>query len=243
MPKRLKLQRRGKGGPRYTAPNYGVKSEYITYTNEQKNDCIKGQVVELRKISNRNSIIAVVRFLINGKEFDENIIAAEGLMVGQDIKYGKKADIEVGNVAPLSEIPEGCPIFNIENEPGSGGEFVRGSGVYAILVTKDEKNAYVKLPSGKTKPFGLEVRATIGCSAGGGRTEKPFVKAGAKHFAMKGKKRMWPIVRGVAMNASDHPHGGEQHHVGKSKSVGRNRPAGRKVGAIASSRTGRRKKN
>jgi large subunit ribosomal protein L2 len=89
----------------------------------------------------------------------------------------------------------------------------------------------------------LNSRATIGNVSCGGRTEKPFVKAGNKFHAMRAKRKFYPWVRGVAMNAVDHPFGGAQHHPGKSKSTSRNAPPGRKVGAIASTRTGRRKKN
>lgn len=243
MPGRLKTQRRGRGTPKYTASNKGIRCTYVNYTDEQKTDVLLGEVVDLKKTTARNSIVAIERFLIDGRETDTQVIAAEGLSIGQRIQYGNNAEIAIGNVLPLTKIPEGCPVFNIEKEMGDGGTFVKEGGVYAILVTKDKKNAYIKLPSGKTKPFKLGVRATIGCSACGGRTEKPFIKAGTKFFAMKRKKKMWPIVRGVAMNAAYHPHGGEQHHVGKSKSVSRHASPGRKVGAIASKRTGRKKKN
>ena len=87
----------------------------------------------------------------------------------------------------------------------------------------------------------LDARATIGVIAGGGRKTKPFVTAGAKFKSNESKKK-YPIVRGVAMNAVDHPFGGYQHHVGHSKSTSRHAPPGRKVGAIASKRTGRKKK-
>ena len=111
-----------------------------------------------------------------------------------------------------------------------------------MLITKDAKKATVKLPSKKLVNLPLNVRATIGNVSCGGRGEKPFVKAGNKFHAMKAKKKLYPRVRGVAMNALDHPFGGAQHHPGKSKSTARNAPPGRKVGSIASKRTGRRKK-
>ena len=85
-------------------------------------------------------------------------------------------------------------------------------------------------------------RATIGVVAGGGRKEKPFVKAGKKYHAMKAKAIKWPRVRGVAMNAVDHPFGGGRHqHTGKPTTVSRRMPPGRKVGHIAARRTGVRK--
>lgn len=109
-------------------------------------------------------------------------------------------------------------------------------------MAKDNKNATIKMPSGNMIKLPLDVRATIGNVSCGGRQDKPMVKAGNKFYAMKAKKKMWPRVRGVKMNAVDHPFGGASHHPGKSKSTSRNAPPGRKVGAIASTRTGRRKK-
>jgi large subunit ribosomal protein L2 len=111
-----------------------------------------------------------------------------------------------------------------------------------LIVSKDKNRAFIKMPSGKSVTLDLRGRATIGCVSCGGRGEKPFIKAGRKHHAMKAKKRQWPRVRGVAMNPVDHPFGGAQHHAGKSKSTSRHAHAGRKVGAIASKRTGRKKK-
>ena len=85
-----------------------------------------------------------------------------------------------------------------------------------------------------------ECRATIGVVAGGGRTEKPFVKAGNKHHKLTARGTKYPRVRGIAMNAVDHPFGGGgRQHPGKPKSISRDAPPGRKVGDIASKRTGR----
>ena len=239
MGRNLRQQRRGKGSPVYLAKHKGILASYIPI-GEQQDSVLKGQVIDLIKESGRNSIIAMVQFDDGSTNY---VVAPEGLSVGQAVQYGKRAEIAVGNVLPLGQIPEGCPIFNIEGRPGDGGRFVRGTGNYALLVSKDSRCAYVKLPSGKTKEFGFASRAMIGCVAGGGRTEKPRLKAGSAYHFMRAKNRHYPGLRGVAMNAQDHPFGGSQHHAGKSKSTSRNAPPGRKVGAIASSRTGRRKKN
>ena len=200
---------------------------------------LQGQVIDLVKESGRNSVLALISFEDGSTNY---IVAAEGLSVGQNIAFGKNASVAIGNVLPLERIPEGCPIFDIEIVPGDGGKLVKGSGVYALLVTKGKKAAHVKLPSGKTVELNLASRATIGCSAGGGRKEKPMLKAGTKFHLMASKSRSYLSARGVAKNAVDHPFGGSQHHAGKSKSTARNAPPGRKVGNIASKRTGRRKK-
>ncbi len=239
MGSRLKHQRRGKGTSTFRAKARGVKSSYVSYGNEQKEDVLAGQVVELVKETGRNNVLSGILFENSAFEY---VVAPEGLIVGQEVLYGKNAGIGIGNVLPLSNIPEGCPIFNIEKTPGDGGKFVKGSGGYALLVSKDSKRAYVKLPSGKSKPINSRSRATVGCVAGGGRPEKPFVKAGNKWRKMKAKSRPYPINRGVAMNPNAHPFGGSQHHAGKSKSTSRHAHPGRKVGNIASRRTGRRKK-
>lgn len=236
MGKRLYSQRRGRGTNTFKAKLKGINSQYLA----QNEELMKGEVIDLKKETGRNAIIAQIKF-DNGTQ--EEIIAAEGIYIGQKIQQGPGAEISIGNILNLSDLPEGCPIFNIEKVQGDGGSLVRSSGSYALLITKDKKKATIKMPSGKILTLPLSVRATIGNASAGGKGEKPFTKAGTKFFAMKAKKKFWPIMRGVAMNAVDHPFGGAQHHAGKSKSTSRNAPKGRKVGAIASKRTGRRKKN
>lgn len=239
MGRSLWSQRRGKGSPTFQAKLFGTRSSYSAPDAVERQEIVWGEVEELYKESGRNSIIAHIR-LGSGKE--QFVVAAEGLAVGRKIQQGSQAGIEIGNVLFLKGIPEGCPIFNIEKTPGDGGKLARSTGTYGFIVTKDQRRAFVRLSSGKTIELPLESRATIGNVAGGGRKEKPFVKAGNRFYALKAKKIKYPTVRGVAMNAVDHPFGGAQHHPGKSKSTARNAPPGRKVGAIASSRTGRKKK-
>jgi large subunit ribosomal protein L2 len=114
--------------------------------------------------------------------------------------------------------------------------------VHATLITHDRDAAVVQLPSGEVKRLSPRCRATIGVVAGGGRTEKPLVKAGKQYHKQRARGTKWPRVRGVAMNAVDHPFGGGgRQHPGRPKSVSRNAPPGRKVGDISSRRTGRGK--
>jgi large subunit ribosomal protein L2 len=236
MGKRLYSQRRGRGTNTFKAKLKGIDSKYIA----QSNDLLKGEIIDLIKETGRNAIIAKIRFN-NGEE--EEVIAPEGVYIGQQIQQGPNADIAIGNVAPLADLPEGCPVFNVEKVVGDGGALIKSPGIYGLVLSKDKKKASIKMPSGKLMNFPLTVRAMIGNASCGGKREKPFIKAGTKYHAMKAKKKFWPTVRGVAMNALDHPFGGAQHHPGKSKSTARNAPSGRKVGSIASKRTGRRKKN
>jgi large subunit ribosomal protein L2 len=237
MGKRLISQRRGRGTHTFKAKLRGIKSQYFNI--EKETEVKKGEITDLIKDTGRNAIMAEISF---NDGTIQNVVAAEGLFLGQRIEQGKGASISIGNITEIGDLPEGCPVFNIEKVRGDGGAAVKTSGSYGLLLTKDSKKAIIKLPSGKLLNLPLNVRATIGNVSCGGRMEKPFIKAGNKFFAMKSKRKMYPRVRGVAMNALDHPFGGAQHHPGKSKSTARNAPPGRKVGSVASSRTGRRKK-
>ena len=106
--------------------------------------------------------------------------APEGMHTGQFIFQGKKAKIAIGNVLPLSEIPEGTSICNIESAAGDRGTMVRASGNYAIVVSHDQDKGVtrIRLPSGSKKTLINKCRAMIGIVAGGGRTDKPMLKAG-----------------------------------------------------------------
>jgi len=121
-------------------------------------------------------------------------------------------------------------------------EFARASGNYATVIShdSDKGKTRVRLPSGAKKSIPSTARATIGIVAGGGRIDKPMLKAGRAYWKYKAKRNSWPKVRGVAMNPVDHPHGGGNHqHVGHPTTVRRDAPAGQKVGLIAARRTGR----
>ena len=198
---------------------------------------LAGEVVDVEHDPARSAPVARVEF----EDDDQRLVlASEGVGVGDTLEIGISANIEPGNTLPLAEIPEGVPVCNVERQPGDGGKFARASGVNADLVTHERDAAIVQLPSGEMKRLSPDCRATIGVVAGGGRTEKPFVKAGNKHHKMKARGTKWPRVRGVAMNAVDHPFGGGgRQHPGRPKSVSRDAAPGRKVGDIASKRTGR----
>jgi len=156
---------------------------------------------------------------------------------------GKDVELKIGNILPLKSIPEGTSIYNIESQPGDGGKFVRASGAFAKIITKMENGIVVELPSSKRKTFTPECRAMVGIVAGAGRTEKPFLKAGTRFYAMKSKNKFWPQVSGTSMNSVNHPFGGSSSHAkGIPTQASRNAPPGRKVGKIAPKRTGRHKR-
>jgi large subunit ribosomal protein L2 len=200
-------------------------------------DIVTGEVVGIEHDPARSAPVADVQYDDGDRRL---VLAPEGITVGDEIQIGVSASIEPGNTMPLAEIPEGVPVCNVEANPGDGGKYARASGVNATLLTHDRSVAVVQLPSGEMKRLDPQCRATIGVVAGGGRTEKPVLKAGKKYHKVKSRGTVWPRVRGVAMNAVDHPFGGGgRQHPGKPKSISRDAPPGRKVGDIASKRTGR----
>ncbi|CAN6855513.1 unnamed protein product, partial [Brassica oleracea] len=132
---------------------------------------------------------------------------------------GKKATRVVGNVLPLRAIPEGAVVCNVEHHVGDRGVLARASGDYAIVISHNPDNdtTRIKLPSGSKKIVPSGCRAMIGQVAGGGRTEKPMLKAGNAY----------------------HKYRGNHQHIGHASTVRRDAPPGQKVGLIAARRTGR----
>merc|ERR1711943_115936 len=168
-------------------------------------------------------------------------IAAEGMYAGMPVYCGRKATLSVGNILPVSAMPEGTIVCNVEGKKGDRGIFARCSGSYATIVghTEDTNRTKVKLPSGAKKSIPSDARAMIGIVAGGGRIDKPVLKAGNSYHKYKAKRHSWPTTRGVCMNPVDHPHGGGNHqHIGHPSTVSRYAPPGQKVGLIAARRTG-----
>ncbi|MEM1538679.1 MAG: 50S ribosomal protein L2 [Candidatus Nezhaarchaeales archaeon] len=239
MGKRLIVQRRGRGGSVFKAPVWrrvgDVRYPQITRIPTTKTI---GKVLALIHDPGRGAPVALIK-LEGGEEF--LTIAPEGLTVGQEIEIGPEATPVVGNIIPLGKIPEGTHICNVEVKPGDGGKLIRTSGSYGIVMVQAPDKTIVQLPSGELKPLPKLSRATIGVVAGGGRTEKPLLKAGAKYHLAKAKSWKYPTVRGKAMGAYAHPHGGGSHPTG-GRPVSRRAPPGAKVGHIAPKRTGRRKR-
>jgi large subunit ribosomal protein L8e len=161
---------------------------------------------------------------------------------GQYIYCGQKAALSVGNVLPLNKIPEGTLISNIEQNIGDKGHLGRATGCYAIVVghASDGSKTRVKLPSGSRKTLKGDNRATVGIVAGGGRTDKPILKASTSMYKHKCRRSVWPRIRGVCMNPVEHPNGGGNHqHIGHPSTIGRKSVPGQKCGLIAARRSGR----
>ncbi len=241
MGTRLTTQKRGKGSPSYKTPGHRF------FGNVQYPDSVGiGQVLGFTHDAGRTPLLAEI-LMEDGSTVVHNI-AAEGLKVGDKVEFAKAAAKEgeqrlvaSGSVLPLSDIPDGSLVFNLEFTPRDGGKIARSSGGFASVVARDEETGQVsvRLASREVKKLSPQCRATIGVACGGGRLEKPFKKAGNKRAAMRARNRLYPHVRGTAMSAYDHPHGGRG--FGKSTTISRDTPPGRKVGLIAARRSGRSK--
>ena len=170
------------------------------------------KVIGIEYDPNRTSYIALLENEEGKKSY---IVAPVGLTDGDVVTAGADADIKVGNVLPLSAIPVGTIIHNIELYPGKGAQLVRSAGAFAQLMAKENGSAQVRLPSGEVRIVRLECKATIGQV---GNLEHETIKLGkAGKTRHKGIR---PTVRGSVMNPCDHPHGGGE---GKSP-VGRPGP-------------------
>ena len=199
---------------------------------------IKGVVKDIVHDPGRGAPLAKVVFRdpYKYKLRTEYFVASEGMHTGQHIFCGRKAQITVGNILPLNAMPEGSLVCNVEQYAGDRGAFAKTSGSYAIIVSQsDEDNkTKLKLPSGVKKTVSGNARAMLGIVAGGGRIDKPVLKAGNQYHKYKAKRHVWPRSKGVCMNPVEHPFGGgNQQHLGKPSTVRRDIPHGRKVGLIA----------
>ena len=241
MGKRILVRRRGRGDI-FQAPTHRriAAVSYPILAEEEKRRIMSGIVKKLMHEPGRGTPLALMS-LENGKEF--YVAAPEGLGLNQKISIGESS-VEIGNILPLGKIPEGTTICNVEGRPGDGGKIERSSGAYVTLVAHTPRGTEIVLPSKRSLYLNDNCMAMVGVIAGGGRADKPFLKAGTKWRLMRIRGRRWPKVKGTSMVSASHPHGGGRHrHEGKPTTVSRNAPPGRKVGLIAARQTGRAAKN
>jgi len=203
----------------------------------------KGLVREIIHDPGRGAPLARVTFrnAYKYKLDKELMVAVEGLYAGQFVYSGKGAQLAIGNTLPVGKMPDGTVCCMVEDKYADRGTLGRASGTACIVVghSEDGSKTMVKLPSGARKRLVSGSRGIVGVVAGGGRLEKPVLKAGNNFHKFKRKRNNWPRVRGVAMNPVEHPHGGGNHqHVGHPTTTARNAPPGQKVGLIAARRTG-----
>ena len=184
----------------------GSRRKYRIIDFKRRKDGIPATVVSIEYDPNRTANIALISYVDGEKAY---ILAPEGLKVGQKVMNGADAEVRVGNCLPLSQIPVGTQIHNIELHPGKGGQMVRSAGNSAQLMAKEGKYATLRLPSGEMRMVPLECRASIGVVGNGDHNLINIGKAGrTRHMGIR------PTVRGSVMNPNDHPHGGGEGKTG-----------------------------
>jgi len=243
MGKPIRVQRKGRGSVYSSVNAHRVgASRMRPYDLTERHAQIRGIVKKIMHDPGRGAPVALIRFKNPIKYCKQEITMAapEGMYTGQYVRCGRKAPLAVGNILPVGQCPEGTLICNLESRPGDRGSYIRASGaVGSVIAQTATGKTVVRLPSGQKKVIKSVCRAMVGVIAGGGRPEKPIMKAGRAYWRAKAKRNVWPRVRGVAMNPVEHPHGGGNHqHVGKPTTIARLKTAGRKVGLIAARRTG-----
>ncbi len=190
----------------------GVRRKYRIIDFKRNKDDIEAVVKTIEYDPNRSANIALVTYKDGEKRY---ILACEDLKIGQVIQSGENADIKVGNALPLSKIPVGTFVHNVELKPGKGGQIARSAGTSVQILGREEKYVLLRLQSGEMRKVLATCRATIGVV---GNSQHELVVLGkAGRVRLMGVK---PHVRGTAMNPVDHPHGGGEGRT----PIGRKQP-------------------
>ncbi len=237
MGKSLIQQARGKGGPVYRSLSFRFKGD--SKMRPPQAQLLEGTIIDFVHCPGHSAPMAEIQYA-DGQTC--LLLAPEGVKVGDKVAMGQGAAIEPGNVLALNDIPEGTPVYNVELQPGDGGRFCRSSGVFARVIAKTPEYVTLLLPSKKLKNLPAKCRAMIGMVAGGGRVEKPFLKAGTRHHKARARNKRYPRQSAAAQNAVDHPFGNKRtSRKAKQRPVGHHAPPGRKAGKMWPRRTGRKK--
>ena len=184
----------------------GNRRKYRLVDFKRKKDGIAAKVIGIEYDPNRTANIALICYADGEKAY---ILAPAGLKVGMKVMSGAEAEVRPGNCLPLSAIPVGTMVHNIELYPGKGGQLVRSAGMSAQLMAKEGKYATLRLPSGEMRMVPINCRATVGVIGNGDHSLINIGKAGRKrHMGIR------PTVRGSVMNPNDHPHGGGEGKTG-----------------------------
>ena len=182
------------------AKGAGHKKRYRIIDFHRNKIDIKAKVERIEYDPNRSSHIALIKYDDNTRSY---IICPQNIKVGDDIVSGNKKEMKIGNCMPLSDIPPGTQVHNVELVEGGGGKLARSAGSAVTLSGFDDEYAIIKLSSGETRKVRRACKATIGTVSNPDQKNIKIGKAGRNRW--KGKR---PSVRGVAMNPVDHPHGG-----------------------------------
>lgn len=184
----------------------GTRPKYRLIDYRRDKDGIPAKVSAIEYDPNRSARIALLSYADGEKRY---ILAPLGVRVGDTLTSGASAEVKPGNTLPISNIPLGTLIHNVELQKGKGGQLVRSAGVAAQLMAKEGKYAQVRLPSGEVRYISIECNATVG--------QIGNVEWGTLKIGKAGRRRHmgWrPSVRGIAMTPRDHPHGGGEGKSG-----------------------------
>ena len=184
----------------------GNKKKYRIIDFKRRKDDVPATVKSIEYDPNRTANIALICYADGEKAY---ILAPEGLKVGMKVMSGAAAEVRPGNCLPLSEIPVGTMVHNVELHAGKGGQLVRAAGNGAQLMAKEGKYATLRLPSGEMRMVPINCRASIGVVGNGEHSLINIGKAGRKR-----NMGIRPTVRGSVMNPNDHPHGGGEGKTG-----------------------------
>lgn len=190
----------------------GHKRRYRIIDFKRDKHSVPAKVVSIEYDPNRTARIALLQYVDGEKRY---ILAPLGIRVGDVLSSGTDAEVKVGNAMPLSHVPLGMQVHNLELVPGKGAQMVRSAGGSASVISREGKFARVRLPSGEIRLFRVNCMATIGQLGNLEHEGITIGKAGRSRWM--GRR---PKVRGVAMNPVDHPHGG-----GEGKSSGGRHPS------------------
>ncbi len=178
----------------------GHKKRFRVIDFRREKAGIPAKVASVEYDPNRSANIALLHYADGEKRY---ILAPKGLVVGSKLMSGPDAEPVIGNALPLSDIPLSTNIYNVEMQPGRGGQIVRSAGTAAVLMSREGRFAQVKLPSGEIRIIDVRCQATIGDVGNSDHGSVRLGKAGRKRWL-----GVRPTVRGVAMNPVDHPMGG-----------------------------------
>lgn len=210
--KRLKFIRKKHGGRNVSGQvvvrhQGGEQKRYIRIIDFKRDKYdISGKVIAIEYDPNRNVDIALIQYSDGEKRY---ILRPLSLELNNKVVAGKDVDIKVGNSLPMSNMPVGTIIHNIELTPGKGGQMARSAGTSAVILAREDGMIHIKLPSGEIRKIRQEGIATVGQLGNVDLKNEVMGKAGRKiHMGIR------PTVRGVAMNPRSHPHGGGEGRSG-----------------------------
>ena len=237
MGKRIISRRRGSGTPTYRSPSHRHHGPIYHPSASLVGD---GKVISIEMAPGRSAPIAEV----TGPDGSTvRMLASAGLATGDTVAF-HEGKVDRGAILPLSRIPDGTLVSNIEVKPFDGGRLVRAAGGSALVTAHSAGEVTIQLPSGDFKRFLETCRAQAGAVGGSGRLERPIIKAGKKFWMTRSLARAPLKVRGVAMNPVNHPFGGGAHqHVGRPSTVSSGTWPGAKVGRFSRSIRKKRRKD